>query len=180
MILKHCDYYQVKDIESKIRQRSFLHSISSPDEDNVPYSLTRTKSSGCVTNPSQSPSALLKSKSSTYISPDQSQALMYNTKVTLSLRRSNSQLNSSSRDLISPSEKYNGHSNGVQQNGTRNGGPAKSQNSYYFGCSPGPSPVPPPTSSKPSLVKTVRATPTPMLSMSSHNDALMSLIPNSL
>ena len=153
MIYKLCDYYQVKDIESKIRQRSFLHSNSSSVEENPPISLTRTKSSGCVTNQSQSPSgSLLKSKSSTFISPDQSEALMYNTKVTLTLRRSNSQLNSSSRDLNSSADKNTGRPNGIHRpNGTRNGGPS---NFYYFGSSPAP--APPPASSKPSLLKTVR------------------------
>ena len=83
-------------------------------EDNIPFSLTRTKSSGSVASQGKSPSALLKSKSSTFISPDQCEALMYNTKVTLTLRRSNSRLNSSVGDLNSPPESHNGHLNGIQ------------------------------------------------------------------
>ena len=132
-----------------------MHSNSVNAEDNIPYSLTRTKSSGSVATPAKSPSSLLKSKSSTFISPDQSEALMYNTKVTLTLRRSNNRLNSSVGDLNSPPEIHNGHLNGIHQNGTRNGGPpAKCQNFYYFGSPPAP-PAPPPASSKPSLLKTV-------------------------
>ena len=136
-----------------------MHSNSVNAEDNIPYSLTRTKSSGSVATPAKSPSSLLKSKSSTFISPDQSEALMYNTKVTLTLRRSNNRLNSSVGDLNSPPEIHNGHLNGIHQNGTRNGtrnggpGPStKCPNFYYFGSTP---PPPPPASSKPSLLKTV-------------------------
>ena len=134
-----------------------MHSNSMNAEDNIPFSLTRTKSSGSVASQGKSPSALLKSKSSTFISPDQSEALMYNTKVTLTLRRSNSRLNSSVGDLNSPPESHNGHLNGIHQNGTRNGGPpTKCQNFYYFGSTAPPPPPPPPAaSSKPSLLKTV-------------------------
>ena len=132
-----------------------MHSNSVNAEDNIPHSLTRTKSSGSLANQAKSPSSLLKSKSSTFISPDQSEALMYNTKVTLTLRRSNSRLNSSVGDLNAPPEIHNGHlSNGIHQNGTKNGGPpTKCQNSYYFGSNAPP--PPPPASSKPSLLKTV-------------------------
>ena len=132
-----------------------MHSNSVNAEDNIPPSLTRTKSSSSLANQAKPPSSLLKSKSSTFISPDQSEALMYNTKVTLTLRRSNNRLNSSVGDLNSPPEIHNGHLNGIHQNGTRNGGegpPTKCQNFYYFGSTP---PPPPPASSKPSLLKTV-------------------------
>ena len=76
---------------------------------------------------------LLKSKSSTYISPDQSESLMYNTKVTLTLRRSNSHLNSPVKSPVT-----NGHSNersNYQHEYSKNGSP-RCQNYYYFGANP--------------------------------------------
>ena len=135
---------QVKDIESKLRQRSFLHSSSdrpsnpSPEvrpaasaTSHPPFALSRTKSSSSVHQPSQpQPNPLLKSKSSTYICPDQNESLMYNTKVTLTLRRSNSHLNSSHQNGLN---EYNESSRPPHQNGIKNGG---TQNCFYFGANP--------------------------------------------
>ena len=146
----------MKDIESKLRQRSFLHSKSVDNgcefEHNVynsasnghnnynSYSLSRTKSSGSVNGSDikkTSPNPLLKSKSSTYISPEQSESLMYNTKVTLTLRRSNSHLSSPTRsnEALSNGNKFN---NSNLQNGNHRNGLTKpnSQNYYYFGSNP--------------------------------------------
>jgi len=46
-----------------------------------------------INQPTPLPNPLSKAKSSTYISPEQSETLMYNTKVTLTLRRSHSRSN---------------------------------------------------------------------------------------
>ena len=78
---------------------------------------------------------LLKSKSSTYISPDQSESQMYNTKVTLTLRRSNSHLNSPVRSAVTngnSNESSNYHQNEYPENGAT----AKCQNYTYFGGPP--------------------------------------------
>ena len=138
--------WQVKDIESKLRQRSFLHSQTSngnSTEESIrpsphpSHSLTRTKSSSSVNHQKLSPKSqahpLLKSKSSTYISPDQSESLMYNTKVTLTLRRSNSHLNSPVRSSVT-----NGNSNESSnyQNEYSKNGSTRCQNYYYFGANP--------------------------------------------
>jgi len=79
---------------------SFLHSsygAQNGDLENIPYKVLRTKSSGAlnhfVNQPPPTPNPLSKTKSSTYISPQQSETLMYNTKVTLTLRRSQSRSN---------------------------------------------------------------------------------------
>ena len=175
-----CKYYniwQVKDIESKLRQRNTLHSISPQKgtveaikyrSPSIPQTLTRTKSSGSVNqqlSAKNSSNTLLKSKSSTYISPDQNESLMYNTKVTLQLRRSNSNVNTCHKNGFSNELKEIGHQNG---NGNSNG---LSRCHYYFGDNPIashqtptdifagahqlPRPPLPPASSKPILQRTV-------------------------
>ena len=152
----HVTLCQVKDIESKLRQRSFLHSKSvqngcEPEQKlyNSPsnghnsynsYSLSRTKSSGSVNGSDikkTSPNPLLKSKSSTYISPEQSESLMYNTKVTLTLRRSNSHLSSPSRSTEALANGNKFESSNYQNGNNRNGlHKPNSQNYYYFGSNP--------------------------------------------
>ena len=76
---------------------------------------------------------LLKSKSSTYISPDQSESLMYNTKVTLTLRRSNSHLNSPVRNPVTNG--FSNESSNYQNENSKNGS-TRCQNYYYFGANP--------------------------------------------
>lgn len=60
------------------------------------YTLQKTRSSDAVNAKPKPPrpNKLSKTKSSTYISPDQSERIMYNSKVTLTLRRSRLSLNS--------------------------------------------------------------------------------------
>ena len=130
--------------------------------------LTRTKSSGSVNQKFSSPSPsipLLKSKSSTFISPDQNESPMYNTRVTLRLRRSNSHLNAC------PTNGFSNDPNGADyQNGISNGN-SRNQKQYYFGAHPShshqapadifsgdnqlPKPPLPPSCSKPILLRTV-------------------------
>ena len=168
-------FWQVKDIESKLRQRNTVHSISHQNDtikdrsSCISQTLTRTKSSGSVNQKlsSLNPSIpLLKSKSSTFISPDQNESPMYNTKVTLRLRRSNSHLNTCLT---------NGFSNDLNgadcQNGAGISNETRSQKHYYFGANPShshqasaeifagasqlPKPPLPPSCSKPILQRTV-------------------------
>ena len=164
-------FWQVKDIESKLRQRNTVHSIS-PQNDTtkdrspcISQTLTRTKSSGSVNQKFSSPNPpnpLLKSKSSTFISPDQDESPMYNTKVTLRLRRSNSHLNT------------NGFSNDHKNGSGLSTEISRSHKHYYFGAHPShshqthadilsgaqqlpkpPLPPLPPSCSKPILQRTV-------------------------
>lgn len=73
-----------------------MYGVQNPEPENIPYQVLRTKSSGSLNRPPNPqaplPNPLSKAKSSTYISPQQSETLMYNTKVTLTLRRSQSRL----------------------------------------------------------------------------------------
>lgn len=169
-------FWQVKDIESKLRQRNTVHSISHQNDtikdraSCLSQTLTRTKSSGSVNQKFSSPNPsipLLKSKSSTFISPDQNESPMYNTKVTLRLRRSNSHLNACPT---------NGFSNDLNGADYQNGGGisneiSRNQKQYYFGAHPShshqapadmfaganqlPKPPLPPSCSKPILQRTV-------------------------
>ena len=163
-------FWQVKDIESKLRQRNTVHSISEQNDTikDMSQTLTRTKSSGSVNQKFSSPNPsipLLKSKSSTFISPDQNESPMYNTKVTLRLRRSNSHLNAC------PTNGFSNDPNGADyQNGISNGN-SRNQKQYYFGAHPShshqapadifsgdnqlPKPPLPPSCSKPILLRTV-------------------------
>ena len=169
-------FWQVKDIESKLRQRNTVHSISDQNDtfkdksSCVSQTLTRTTSSGSVNQKFSSPNPpnpLLKSKSSTFISPDQNESPMYNTKVTLRLRRSNSHLNTSHKNGFSNNLNGADHESGSGINNEISRNPKP----YYFGAHPShshqgpadifsaahqlPKPPLPPSCSKPILQRTV-------------------------
>ena len=125
---------------------------------NVGYPVLKTKSSDAIhSKPSYTkPGKLSKTKSSTFISPEQSERIMYNSKVTLTLRRSRQNLNIDD-DTCSQSNSPGSDTNGCNEleklppSIGLNGRVLKRAEEIRSQC-----PTPPPLYAKPSLRHTVR------------------------
>ena len=119
------------------------------------FPLQKTKSSDAVVDKPRvhRPGKLSKTKSSTFISPDQSEKIMYNSKVTLTLRRSRLSLNSED-DSEHGTNSEVGDETGIRtQPILPNGRVLKRAEEMRSQC-----PTPPPLSAKPTLRQTVRGT----------------------
>ena len=124
------------------------------------FPIQKTKSSDAIQykHSNSKPGKLSKTKSSTYISPEQSERIMYNSKVTLTLRKSRQNLNIDN-DTYSQGKLQCSdiHANGFNETEKPspsvgvNGRVRKLAEDMRSQC-----PTPPPLSAKPTLRQTVR------------------------
>ena len=144
-----------------IRRNGELNGINGNNQN---YSIQKTTSTDSMLQKAPvppKPGKLSKTKSSTFISPEQSEKIMYNTRVTLTLRRSRQNLNEDDGDPVYSRapvrENYFFGENGGED--TRmtpscvpNGRVRKRAEELRSAC-----PTPPPLAVKPSLQHTVRS-----------------------